>query len=250
MRRFLTPLLAAALLGFAAIPSLADAPRVVLTGTKTIPAGGTLILDASGSVSDKPIVYAVKQGGPLILVPLDSGGRAGIYALAWNVPAGTYRITAKARGTIKTPDGQCECDADIDIIEVVVVAAPTPKPDPPPQPPPGPTPDPPPVPPIPVVTGQLWAVGVMERDDLIQLPEAQRNLLASPTLASQLEPLKCHWKTFDDDALAGYHWQPAVAEVGQPALIVVNEKAEAVWKGPLPGDGAAVVAIVSRLRGK
>jgi hypothetical protein len=238
-------LLAAVVLLVMTSAAAADSPKAVIVGPETVPAGSVLYLDASASVSEKPIVWQVKRGGALALIPLDSGGRSGIYAIAPNPPPGRYLITAKARGTTVRPDdvSEAEADADIDVIEVEVLApapAPRPNPGPDPQPPP-PTPGPPPV------AGKLWVIYVVDAANPTPADAAVRT---DPTLRSTLPGMDASWRTYQsgEEDLARLNYQQHVAKLGLPCAFVVDAKGNYVSGAKAP-KASEVLALVKQARG-
>lgn len=143
MRRQIVTSILASLL---ATSVLAETPRAVVTGPKTVPVGSIVFLDASLSVSDRPLKWRI-LGNPTPLISLDKDGQKGVYAILPTLETGTHRVAVIAIGT---PKDAKEPDADIGIIEFTVGSpAPSPTPTPTPVPPPNPfepTPTPNPVP--------------------------------------------------------------------------------------------------------
>lgn len=111
-RQIVTSILASLL----ATSVLAETPRAVVTGPKTVPVGSIVFLDASLSVSDRPLKWRI-LGNPTPLIALDKDGQKGVYAILPTLEAGTHRVAVIAIGT---PKDAKEPDADIGIIEFTV----------------------------------------------------------------------------------------------------------------------------------
>jgi hypothetical protein len=96
---------------------------------------GLFVLDASASVSNKPIKWKVKGPQVTLIVLSPSEGTASSVAQAYCTTPGRYQFVAIAQGTVS---GQPDAEADVFIFTV-----PDPTPTPTPQPQPQPTPQPP-----------------------------------------------------------------------------------------------------------
>lgn len=131
------------------------------------------------------------------------------------------------------------------------IPAPTPgpTPDPPPVPGPGPKPPPPKPQPTPVV-GHLIAMAIYEYDTLQKLPAGQIDLRASSTISDSSKSLDVEWRNYDQDNPSITSWKPKAAEIGIPALLVIDEKGHLIKGEKLPADEAAALSLLKGLRGK
>lgn len=197
--------------------TLAAEPKAVVTGPKSVPAGQVVFLDASASVSDKPIKWRVLNAPTAIVVPLDKGGRQGIYAILPNLPAGTHRVLVIA---VAKPDKATEPDADADVIEVTVGGPPAP----PPPPPPDPKPD------GDKVTGKVYVTLYWDA----VTDETRTTLLRSdPATRAAVEAQGGEWNTVEASTDAGRKfvagwkpfWQAPFIVIQRPDGKVVRELA-------------------------
>lgn len=137
-----------------ALLSVSAEPKVVIAANGLmVPTGSPVVLDATQSQSDKPIVWRAKSkaGKPVSYFTFDKGKRAGVVLMAAGLPDGEYIFSATASGTPR-PESADEAEAAglaQDFVTVTVGAlspVPAPKPDPTPSPGPAPAPTPTPSP--------------------------------------------------------------------------------------------------------
>lgn len=198
--------------------ALAGEPKAVIEGNARVPAGQVAVLDASKSVSDKPIKWKVVGNPSAILIPLDRDGRKGVYALLLNLPAGTHRVLAIAA----TAD-----DADADAIEITVGDPPAPKPDPTPKPEPPPTPNPP----DDKAAGKVFVTLVWdsETDNARSTP-----LRTDPAVKAAVEAQGGVWNTIEATSDAGKKFTANWKPIWQPPYVVI-QKPEGKVLRELPG---------------
>lgn len=163
MRR---PLLALILALAPSWAALADAPRAVLIGPKSVAPGGMIVLDARQSVSDRDLRWKCSDPSVPLVAMSPMGGKAGSMAIVMQAPAsGKLLFTVIAVGT--PPDWK-DPDADAAVIEISI-ADPAPAPVVPtpvvPTPTPTPTVDPPPAPVVPARTDKLRVLFLYESSD-------------------------------------------------------------------------------------
>jgi hypothetical protein len=114
---------------------------------------GLFVLDASASVSTKPIKWKVKGPQVTLIVLSPAEGTASSVAQAYCTTPGRYQFVAIAQGTV---GGQPDAEADVFLFTVPdPTPAPAPVPVPTPTPTPAPTPNPTPNPPRPFPSTQL-----------------------------------------------------------------------------------------------
>jgi hypothetical protein len=238
----------------------AETPKAIIRGPDHIPAGATLALDGTQSVSDRPLVWEVRRGPGMQLMPLDSGGRIGVVALAWNVQSGSYLVTLKARGI----DDDGEPDADIDFIEILV-GEPTPPPIPPgPTPGPGPTPTPTPVPPAPTpdpspfpgfAVFYVWETAG-------QMPPAQLNAFYSTrindwlnTHTSKTADGRPAWRKWDKDINVSNEavdvkllWMAILPKIGPLPQLVISKSGSLTFL-PFPTNEAELLKTLQSFGG-
>jgi hypothetical protein len=162
--------LAVAMIVAAASSAPADAPKAVISGTSSVPSGGTIFLSAKDSVADEgfPLAWKFQGQNAPAFETMDKGGRSDVFLIAFNVPDGTYTFTLAALGT---PSGASHVTADVAAVTITVGSPrpPVPPPGPGPTPPPAPpNPEPPPPPPTPDVipaSEPIWITLVHDPDD-------------------------------------------------------------------------------------
>lgn len=137
--------------------AFAGEPKITIAANGLmVPTGSPVVLDATQSQSDKPIVWRAKakDGKKVSYFTFDKGKRAGVVLMAVGLPDGEYIFSATASGDPK-PDSADEAEAaglaqDFVTVSVGSLSPVPPPPNPNPNPNPGPTPPPPPSPgPIP-----------------------------------------------------------------------------------------------------
>ena len=209
----------AALLLLAPSLALGADPKAVIEGNARVPAGQVAVLDASKSVSEKPIKWKVVGNPAAILIPLDRDGRKGVYALLLNLPPGTHRVLAIAATAT---------DADADAIEITVgEPAPAPKPDPTPKP----EPPPPPNPPDDKAAGKVFVTLVWdsETDNARSTP-----LRTDPATRAAVEAQGGVWNTIEATSEAGKKYTANWKPIWQPPYVVI-QKPEGKVLRELPG---------------
>lgn len=139
---------------FLAGPFAAQAtePKAKVVGPKLpVAAGADVVLDATESVSDRPLIWRV-IGQPASVKTYDDGDRKAVVGVLRALPAGDYMVSVGAVGVQVKPakPGQTEPEVDVSmdvsVVEFKVGGSPAPPPTPPPVPP-GPHPPPQPLPP-------------------------------------------------------------------------------------------------------
>jgi hypothetical protein len=117
-------------------------PKAIVRAPKSVAVGGTVLLDATGSVSDadQPLQWQAIDPDDLDLVALDKGGRPGVVAAFTAAERREYVVGVTACGH----DAKGRVVVDTRVVRVMPGGpAPTPEPTPPgPGPTPGPTPTP------------------------------------------------------------------------------------------------------------
>jgi hypothetical protein len=232
-------------------------PRVAIVGPVRRPAGRSILLDGSGSVTLKNLRWALQRFdaddpsaatvAPSLLT-FDKDSRKQVYACILDPEPGKYWFSTVAVGTDNDRDGL----PDIDVaITLVTVDAPPPVP-PQPLPPPGPNPPPPPNPnptptptPTPVAGGKLHV-------SLITDPAAMTPALAK--VRAELNALDVDWHAYQSTSpdISRYNYGPTIARAGGPPVLIVQDGATgavlAAWKDFKTSDD--VVALVAKMRGK
>ncbi|CEF48297.1 unnamed protein product [uncultured bacterium] len=231
-------------------PIPATPTPLIISGNTVVPAHQLAMLDASGGPFDSinwrvfpppQAAFTGRRNG----AGYDFAGTPGVYTV-WAV--GAYIQDAKAATT----------DDSVSVVLQAPAPAPVPTPGPGPTPTPEPTPPPTPTPPplTPVLTAKVWAVAVYDTGNMLALPQSQRDLRASPTIASSLASLDAVWRTYDvgSPTIQGATWQAEIKKVGVPCLILLEQvspsTARIASSAPLPADEASVVAAVAKARGK
>jgi hypothetical protein len=263
-------LFVAALLWAAAV--LGVEPKAVIVsdaGTRYV--GNSISLDASKSISDKPLrwkVFKSPAGTPNIRIQYDDKQR-NVYGSVGFAQPGEYGFLVVATGT--TADGK---DLDVDIATVLVILdafppsplPPTPTPPIPIPPAPTPTPTPTPTPPTPTpspapIDGKgLHVLMLYETGELSKLPPNQKNAMYSKAVRDYLRA-KC---PVDDDGQTTYRmwdkdvdasgdkkkWQDAKARphTTLPWVIISSEKGG--YEGPIPGTPEEFLALLKKYGGE
>lgn len=202
------------------LPSLALAaePKAVVTGPPRVASGNVIFLDASQSVSDRPVVWKpiVKAGQtPPALITFDKDGRKGVFALIPNAPDGEHTFALIAVGT---PTGKTELDFAIEVIQVTVgqlsPIPPTPAPGPTPGPAPTPTPTPGPIP-----TDKVERLGYDYAKSLTGAVDTALDAAARGRYDSTDEIARAQRKAFTDALTESFRPIAAdlVKQVGEPS---------------------------------
>ncbi len=207
-------------------PTLATSPVTITRETGPIKIRGRF-LDGSGAVETR--TFTAKH---LAIVEPVAGatGRAELIA----VPTGATDEKAAARQLIDVNHGaQPPPDEKKETI-------PGPKPVPPDV-----TPEPKPKP---VVTGPLWLVLVEELDD--RTP-ATAKLVNDVAFWQRMKARQVYFRPYDQNEPAavskGYVEAATKANVGLPALILLDKDGDVIWVKPRPKDTAAVEALVKEV---
>jgi hypothetical protein len=239
----------------------ADTPKSVILGHSQVPNRGTIALDATKSISDKPFSWEF-AGPDSIRIPqpgdVTRNGKPdrdnNAYIVVYDAAPGTYTFTLK---TIGWPPGKTAAE-DIDsdkttfIVTVDQPPAPVPTPNPTPIPPPTPIPNPTdPVVPTPtpnptpqVDTGKLRVILLRETSQVI--PKAQQYAIDSPSVAKYLNSKTMvdgavhAWRRYDPDAITLGEtptWQVAMTNArNDPRFKSVSNPKVIIFNGETPVD--------------
>lgn len=210
----------------------AESPKASIKGPSGVAPEGTIVLDARGSVADRPLRW--KLDGPDVpFLTLDQEGRKGVVAIVPAAPAGTYKFTLIARGV---PPGEVELDADaaIWVVTVEPVAPPVP-------PAPGPNPPNP-------VSGPLHVSLVVDLDSMTpDLATLRAGIKARETF----QTLDVVYRTYSSSStdLARLNLVNSIAKAGTPCLIVQNAAGKVIGVEKAPVDEDGLIAMVKSYRG-
>lgn len=224
---------ALALVGLIGLAACADAPKASLKGPSSVPAGGTIVLDARASVADEPLTWQL-DGPDVPFVVLDQDARKGVVALIPSAPPGKYTIVVIAQGT---PAGGTKLQAHAATWTVTVDASPSPAP-----------PAPPPVPAPAKSAGPLHVSLVVSLADITPQLGKLRSALPDSLKAAGVG---YHSYTTEDHSaeLTRLKLTKTVADVGTPALIVQADDGSFLSRSKAPADVASVLTLVKQLRG-
>lgn len=200
------------------LPSLALAaePKAVVTGPPRVATGNVIFLDASQSVSDRPLIWKpiVKAGQPApTLITFDKDGRKGVFALIPNAPDGEHAFALIAVGT---PTGKTELEFAIEVVQVTVGQLSPVRPDPTPAP--GPTPNPTPTP-GPLPTDKTERLGYDYAKALTGAADSALDAAARGRYDSTEDLAKAQRKAFTDALTTAFRpvGEELVRSVGEPS---------------------------------
>lgn len=262
----MTTILLALLLAQA--PGPAPAPTAVIVGRTDVPAGSMIFLDASGSISARPLRWKLLGTPPpdLAWFNFDRGSRPNVALFAPAPGPGLYRFALIAAGPAPKA-GDEDPAIDVDVFEVRVGSAPIPVPPIPIPYPPGPTPPPPiptptPIPPQPIPTPQaptrlrvlmLWDAARSARPETV----VAYGSTAIRAYASAHAPEGANgdgfrsWRYDADVSRATAEWQAAfkaaVEDPGPlPKMVLLDPAGRVVASERITTEAAALAALRSR----
>ncbi len=209
------------------LPSLAHAaePKAVVTGPPRVATGNVIFLDASQSVSDRPLIWKpiVKAGQPApTLITFDKDGRKGVFALIPNAPDGEHTFALIAVGV---PAGKTDPDFAIEVVQVTVGTLSPVRPDPTPAPGPTPNPTPPPTP-GPVPTDKTERLGYDYAKALTGAADSALDAAARGRYDSTEDLAKAQRKAFTD----------ALTEAFKPVAVELVKQVGEVSEQPSKRD--------------
>jgi len=240
-------LLSVALLAALASTAGADAPRAVITGKASYPAGSLILLDASKSVSEPgtAVRWVVTPPTPTVTLRPDADTRPGVYLLLPAAEPGQYRAKLVVKG--KPDPAKPDLDADADVLDFTVG-----------QPAPAPVDPNKPVDPVKPV-GPVTSFHVILVYESADSPTtAQRGVLYGPEVEAWLTA-NCTggaagWRRRDKDAAGDQDptmnalWTAVKAQLTTTPCIAVevNGKADII---PLAATPAAMIDVLKTYRG-
>lgn len=210
------------ILAYALLALGAEPKAVISANGLMVPSGSPVVLDATQSQSNKPIVWMgkTKAGKRINYFTFDKGTRAGVVLMAVGLPDGEYVFTATASGDPK-PGSADEAEAaglaqDFVVVTVGQLSPLPPKPDPIPAPGPAPAPTPQPGP---APSDPTERLGYDYARSLAGAADAALDAAARGRYDSTEELARAQRKAFTDALTAAYApiGTRLVKDVGEPS---------------------------------